>query len=88
MGKWVQVYSAKDLHHADLLKSVLEAQGYRVMIDNESLQGLLGEVPYGTATAPRLLVEETQAVEARKVFLQLEASTGSALDADKKGKKR
>ena len=87
MGRLVKVYSARDIMHAYMLKSALEAYGIEVVLDNEPLQLLIPSVPYGTGTAPHLLVDEAQAAEARKILVQLEeaARAGPDPDADPDG---
>ena len=74
MGKLIAIYSAKDVSQAYLMKSVLEARGIKVVLDNLPLQIALGELALGTATAPRLLVDEDRAIEARKIVLELDQS--------------
>jgi tRNA pseudouridine65 synthase len=59
-----EVYAARDVTHAYLLKHKLEDAGIEVMIMNESLQGALGEIPMGLATSPRILVDEEDAEKA------------------------
>ena len=74
MGKLIDIYPAKDVSQAYLMKSVLEARGIRVLLDNFPLQIALGELALGTTTAPRLLVDEAHAIEARKIVWELVAS--------------
>ena len=72
MPKLVEVYSAKDIPHAHLLKAALAAEGIAAEIGNENLQIVIGEIPAGWPTAPRILVEESQAEQARAFLLELE----------------
>ncbi|MCZ6690088.1 MAG: DUF2007 domain-containing protein [Planctomycetota bacterium] len=74
MGKLLEIYSAKDVLQAYLMKSVLEARGFTVVLDNLPLQIALGDLALGTTTAPRLLVDEAHAIEARKIVLELDAA--------------
>lgn len=74
MGELVEIYRAKDVPQAHLMKSALEARGIKVLLDNMDLQIGMGELAPGYGTAPRLLVDETQAVEARKIVMELDES--------------
>ena len=87
MGKLVKVYSARDITQAYLMKFALEDYGIEVLLDNEPLLSLIPSVPYGTGTAPHLLVDEAQAAEARKILVRLEeaARAGPDPDADPDG---
>jgi hypothetical protein len=79
-GRLVEVYRAKDSVQAHLLRSALEDEGIRAVVEGDLLQGALGEVPVGWSTAPRLLVEESEAAKARALLERWESSgppTGS-----------
>jgi membrane protease YdiL (CAAX protease family) len=67
----VEVYRAGNFLQAHALRNALEAQGIRAIIDNESLQGALGEVPFGWSSAPKLLVAEKDEATARKLIRDL-----------------
>jgi nitrogen fixation protein len=82
MGKPVEIYAARDLLHAYMLKAALEEEGIHVEIDNEHLQTAAGELPLGWSTAPRILVDESDAPRAVEILEALEASRE---DADKDG---
>ena len=51
----VEVYVARDMIHAHLVKAALDARNLETFVDGEHLQGLVGEIPAWSATAPRLL---------------------------------
>jgi hypothetical protein len=54
--QFVEVYRAKNSPQAFALKQVLEEAGIRVVVENDLLQGVVGELPMGWATAPRIKV--------------------------------
>lgn len=64
----VEIYRARGLPDAHVLRLRLEDLGIPVLIENELLQGVVGELPLGWPTAPRVLVPEDQAEAARAVI--------------------
>ncbi len=73
MGRLVQVYVARDIPHAYLLKGALEASGIDAEVGNEELQTGLGELP-AFSTAPIILVDESNAIRAAQFLMELDAS--------------
>lgn len=71
--KMIEVYRAKDLPEAHLIRFMLGEAGINATIDGDSLQPGLGDLPYGWLTAPRIIVEESQAVSARQIVTVAEA---------------
>jgi hypothetical protein len=65
---FVEVYRAKNLPQAHAIRISLEDLGIQVQIEGELLQGAIGELPIGWTTAPRILVEESQAGSAREII--------------------
>ena len=63
----VEVYRARGLADAHTLRLLLETEGIPVWVDNELLQGALGDIPLGWATAPRILVRRSHAAAAQAV---------------------
>src|SRR5205807_1000536 len=61
----VEVYRARGLPEAHALRLHLEQSGVGVHIDNELLQGAVGELPMGWATAPRIMVRRADEPSAR-----------------------
>ena len=61
----VELYRASGLPEAHALRILLESEGIPVRIDNELLQGVVGELPMGWSTAPRLFVNRMHEVAAR-----------------------
>ena len=66
------VYVAANVHQAHLLAGALEEQGIASQVENEALQGLVGALPAGFPTAPRVLVDEKNAARARDIALEFE----------------
>ena len=66
--KFVEAYRASHSIQAHALRMALEEAGIRVIIENEALQGAIGDVPPGWSSAPRLLVEESQLSAAREII--------------------
>lgn len=69
-GPFVEVDAAANLPDAYLAKAALEAAGIPVRVENEFLQGALGELPPSLPTYPRILVPETLAGEACRLLEQ------------------
>lgn len=74
----VEVLVARDLAHAYIVKGLLEQEGVEVLVENESLQPLVGAVPGGWPTAPRLLVRAEDGARARAI---VEREEGAAREA-------
>lgn len=72
--KFVEAYRAAHPIQAHALRLALEEAGLRVFIDNESLQGAIGDVPVGWPSAPRLMVEESKLAAARAIISQTDHS--------------
>jgi hypothetical protein len=77
-----EVYIAATTAQAHLLKNLLERQGITAFIANESLQIAEGKLPMGLATAPRILVAESDAAEARQIAISFDESSRSLPDDD------
>lgn len=67
-GDPVELYRARGLPEAHALRNALEAEGITARIDNELLQGVVGELPLGWATAPRILIARTDEPAARLIL--------------------
>src|SRR5438874_13812818 len=83
--KLVEVYRPRNLPEAHAIRIALEEAGIRVQIDNELLQGAVGELPMGWATAPRILVPEPQATEARTIMGRTEVQARGQPAEDEQG---
>src|SRR2546426_1458038 len=66
--KLVEIYCPRNLPEAHTIRIALEEAGIRVLIEGELLQGVVGELPMGWDTAPRILVEESQVSAAREII--------------------
>lgn len=71
-SRFVEVYRARNSPQALVMKEALEAEGIPVMLENELLQGAVGELPIGWATAPRIMVATEDAQRAREFLLEWE----------------
>jgi len=61
----VEVYRANDVWEARLVSEALDQSGIANRIEGEFLQGAVGEVPPGWQSAPRIMVLEPDAENAR-----------------------
>jgi hypothetical protein len=68
--RMIEVYRAQDSPRAHLLRAALEAAGIRAVVDGDRLQGVVGDGDW--STAPRILVDERDAREARALLERLE----------------
>ncbi|MGE3313816.1 MAG: DUF2007 domain-containing protein [Planctomycetaceae bacterium] len=68
----VEVFRARNAVEAHIVKSALEDAGIRARVTGEMLQGVLGEIPTGWATAPQVLVFEDDAARARELIQEQE----------------
>ncbi len=64
----VEIYRAGGLPEAHALRLRLDAEGVSATIANELLQGVVGELPLGWATAPRVAVRRADEAAARAVL--------------------
>ncbi len=64
----VELYRAAGLLEAHTLLVLLEGEGIAARIENESLQGAAGELPFGWNTAPRVIVTRTDEPAAREIL--------------------
>lgn len=78
--KFVEAYRAAHPIQAHALRMALEEAGIRVIIENEALQGAIGDVPPGWSSAPRLMVEESQLATARAIINQTDHSERANLE--------
>jgi hypothetical protein len=66
------IYIAGRIDEALLLRGLLAERGIESVIENETLQGAIGGLPAGEATAPRVRVAADDADKARKVVQMFE----------------
>ncbi|CAN5606229.1 hypothetical protein BH10PLA2_BH10PLA2_39290 [soil metagenome] len=85
----VEIYRAKNMPHAVLLKAALEEAGIRCVVENDTLDSSAGALALGWSTDPRLMVEapdELRATEIAKAFDKAEVDgiegTGRGADTD------
>jgi len=80
--KFVELYRAKNLPQAHMIRILLEEAGVRVQIDGELLQGVVGELPLGWVSAPRILVDESQIARAQEIIDRVDSEEGSQMETD------
>lgn len=64
----IELFRARGLPEAHAIRGMLEAAGIPARIDNELLQGVVGEVPMGWNTAPRILIDPAFETKARALL--------------------
>src|SRR5262249_21815372 len=78
----VELYRARTLPEAHAIRLLLEAEGITVRIDNELLQGAVGDLPLGWATAPRVLVARSNVTAARVALERVPRESSDAAGGD------
>jgi hypothetical protein len=81
-GRLVEVYRAKDSAQAHLLRSALEDAGVRALVEGDLLQGAVGALPVGWASASRIMVEQRDAMQARALLERWEETGRSTTRGD------
>jgi hypothetical protein len=81
-GQPTVIYSAANTQQAYLLRGLLEEQGITASVVNDALQVAGGELPLGWTTAPRVVVAESDAVQARALAEQFDHQTAHKLTVD------
>jgi hypothetical protein len=66
------IYQAANLEQANLLKNLLKDQGIEAHVTNSALQQAAGTLPYGGPIEPRLVVDASNAAEARRIAIEFE----------------
>jgi hypothetical protein len=66
--RFVEVYRARNVAQARLIKNALREAGIEAVLENDLLQGARGDLPIGWATAPRILVEQGGVEAARAII--------------------
>jgi hypothetical protein len=65
--EWVKIEQAPDAIQAEVLRGLLEAQGFQVFISKEGYQSAIGITGYPSANI-EILVPNNQAEEAKKIL--------------------
>jgi hypothetical protein len=85
----VEIFRAKNMPQAVLLKAALEEAGIRCVVENDTLDNAVGGLTLGWSTDPRLMVEapdEARATQIAKEFDKEEVEgiegTGTGADVD------
>ncbi len=71
---FVEAYRASNAIQAHAFRFALERAGLKVMVENESLQDAVGEIPGGWSSSPRLMVEASQLAAAREIISRSDQS--------------
>ena len=66
------IYTAGRIEEAVIVKQLLDERGIAAQIENQALQGAVGELPAGEATSPRVRVSAEHAEKAREVVQALD----------------
>jgi hypothetical protein len=74
----VELYRARGADEAHALKAHLEAAGIPARVDGELLGGVVGEVPFGWVTAPRIMVPRGRQEVAETVLADFLAGSPAA----------
>jgi hypothetical protein len=72
--RFVEVYRARNIALAHLLAGLIEQEGIPVQIENDLLQGAVGDIPMGWSTIPRILVEAHNGLRARAIAEEFDAN--------------
>jgi putative signal transducing protein len=74
------IYIAASVEQAHILKNALQEHGIFAYVTNDALQIAAGDLPHGQPTAPRVVVDEVDAEDAREIALAFDrAAQESAL---------
>jgi len=68
----VEVYSAGNAAEAHMVKLALDDAGIESRVVGELLNGVVGEIPVGDVSTPRVWVHEDDAVAARSTIVEWE----------------
>ena len=69
---FTEVFRARTSAQAHMVKNALENEDIAAILENDILQGVIGDVPMGWATFPRILVAPDRADAAREIIKQIE----------------
>jgi hypothetical protein len=72
------IYSAASAEQAHLLANLLNDEGIYAYVTNQSLRIAGGDLPFGTATAPQVVVHQDDADEARQLAVEFDHMTRSS----------
>ena len=72
----VEVYRAKNVLESHMLRSALEDEGIRAVVEGDMLQIAMGENPMGWMTAPRIMVCAFDTARAQAILQRFEARQG------------
>lgn len=76
------VYRAGDSVEAHMVANILDEAGLPATVDGEYLSNVLGGVPFGWATSPRVLVFKKDAVAALELIQSIHSPDDGPLPDD------
>lgn len=68
----IEIYRARDVIDAHLVKGALEEEGIAARVVGEELQNAIGGLPPGWSSAPAVLVHEVDAARAQEIIASLD----------------
>ncbi|MEI8020003.1 MAG: DUF2007 domain-containing protein [Schlesneria sp.] len=80
--KLVEIYRARNLPEAYVIRAALDEVGVKSHVENEFLQGAVGELPAGWITCPRIHVDESQANLAMEIINQAQLNHLNRSESD------
>jgi len=79
MSELVEVYRGANAPQAHVVRNFLERAGIQAVVDGESLQNVLGDLPLSWRSSPRVLVAAENAAWARSLIEAVESSDDEPL---------
>jgi hypothetical protein len=79
MSDLVEIYRAASGPQAHVVRNFLQQAGIPAVVDGDLLQGLVGELPTGWSTAPRVLVSADHAAWAKTLIEAVETTDDDPL---------
>lgn len=74
---FVELYRLRNATQGELFRMALQDAGIRSLVVGDFVQGVIGVIPIGWNTLPRLLVEPERAAEAAALLLPLQEQQDS-----------
>ncbi len=81
----VEIFRAKNMSQAVLLKAALEEEGIRCVVENDPLDNAPGALTLGWSTDPRLMVEAPDEVRATEIAKQFDKEEVDGIEGTGKG---
>jgi len=78
----VVLYRANNLFEAQAILSALEDAGLTARLEGEFLGTALGDIPFGSSTAPRIVVRNDQLAQAQEILKDFLSLPHQSSDGD------